>query len=1028
MDTPYTSEILPPILDGTNYGPWKLKMSMYIQSIESRAWQRVLDGWTPPMRDDDLPGPKPRSQWTVEKNTAAIYNVKALNAMFTSVDMNMFNLIGTCICARDAWEKLQTHCEGSESVKKTRMHLITSKFEKLRMEESETIMEYNGRLKSLANEASILGDPISNERLVSKVLRSLPKRFHTKVCAIDESKDTSIMGLDELISSLRTYEMELEAEDDSKGKSISFQVSNNVYNDFAEVQHEVKDSDLEENSIALISKKFTDYLKVMKENKDVKSAQSSNFPRLPTSEKPQKPAATRGPRQRYDSKAQSSSKNFDNVQCRECKGYGHYAYECANRLRKGMNVSLSDDDSEEEQEKFEHADLISFTALLESKKNFQINPLGVGSGVATPRRNTVQKSVCFVASNLDNFSNHEEQVDDPYTLEGIRKLYEELYCDWNKRNQLNTTLTKENTELKAAMARLEILLSKKDLELGLLNSELERAKTTLDKFNSSSSKLDSILIMGPFCRKLKNDYVLWESKQVLSPVLHNTKSNTGKKRTTVKKVWVQKPDVRCFVIYTSLKANTAGNWYFDSGSSRYMTGLKDHLTDYIEQNGGRVTYGGGAKGRIVGKGTLNVEGFPKLHNVLHVQGLNANLISISQLCDDDLHVKFDKNTCEVFDNANRCVITGTRSVDNCYQLGEELACRHSKIDEFSLWHQKLGHVNFKTLKNLSKFEAVRGLPNLKTGVPYICGACQKDLKGKTAEDDVEGLLEIPLEEHSVVPDVTTPNTTLVPSEIHEENFQNNEEAEMITEKNLPSKIQKNHPSSQIIGDVHGTRQTRGKDKVDYRKMVGLVCMSSVYSQSAFFNGILNEEVYVKQPKGFEDPHHLDHVYKLKKALYGLKQAPRAWYGRLTEYLLEIGFKRGEVDKTLFIQKAKGFDPQDIRSEMGHKEPDVAAGVTTPENPSSTPSLPIVPVPMEPVPLAVLMPGEPGNAIDVENLPDFSVLNKVNPAAPMACRSKRQAGYNPDFTQSKCFYKGPRISMAEEDRSSGDVYASDLAII
>ncbi|XP_073152521.1 uncharacterized protein [Henckelia pumila] len=562
MDTPYTSAIRPPILDGTNYGPWKLKMSMYIQSIESRAWQRVLDGWTPPMRDDDVPGPKPRLQWTVEENTAAIYNAKALNAMFTSVDMNMFNLIGTCICARDAWEKLQTHCEGSTSVKKTRMRLITSKFEKLRMEESETIMEYNGRLKSLANEASILGDPISNERLVSKVLRSLPKRFHTK---------------------------------------------------------EVKDSDLEENSIALISKKFTDYLKVMKEKKDVKSAQSSNFPRLPTSEKPQKPASTRGPRQRYDSKVQSSSKNFDNVQCKECKGYGHYAYECANLLRKGMNVSLSNDDSEEEQEKFEQADLISFTALLESKKNFQINPLGVDSGVATPRRNTVQKSICFVSSNLDNFSNHEEHVDDPYTLEGIRKLYEELYCDWNKRNQLNTTLTKENTELKAAMARLEILLSKKDLELGLLNSELERAKTTLDKFNSSSSKLESILTMGkndkfglgfkesvfktgessktPLFVKEGNDFLNHPltALKVFSLVLHNTKSNTGKKRPTVKKVWVQKPDVRCFVIYTSLKAHTAG--------------LKDHLTDYIEQNGGRVTYGGGAKERIVGKGTLNVEGY-----------------------------------------------------------------------------------------------------------------------------------------------------------------------------------------------------------------------------------------------------------------------------------------------------------------------------------------------------------------------------------------------------------------------------------
>ena len=78
-------------------------------------------------------------------------------------------------------------------------------------------------------------------------------------------------------------------------------------------------------------------------------------------------------------------------------------------------------------------------------------------------------------------------------------------------------------------------------------------------------------------------------------------------------------------------------------------------------------------------------------------------------------------------------------------------------------------------------------------------------------------------------------------------------------------------------------------------------------KSAFLNGMLQEEVYIEQPKGFVDPHRPDDVYKLKRALYGLKQAPRAWYVRLTTYLTEHGFKRGFAHTTLFIRKDKnGF--------------------------------------------------------------------------------------------------------------------------
>ncbi|KAK6137074.1 hypothetical protein DH2020_029185 [Rehmannia glutinosa] len=82
---------------------------------------------------------------------------------------------------------------------------------------------------------------------------------------------------------------------------------------------------------------------------------------------------------------------------------------------------------------------------------------------------------------------------------------------------------------------------------------------------------------------------------------------------------------------------------------------------------------------------------------------------------------------------------------------------------------------------------------------------------------------------------------------------------------------------------------------------------SVYQmdvKSAFLNGLLEEEVYVEQPPGFEQKTLGDKVYKLKKALYGLKQAPGAWYDTLSQFLTDNGFTKGKVDRTLFVIQDK----------------------------------------------------------------------------------------------------------------------------
>jgi hypothetical protein len=70
-------------------------------------------------------------------------------------------------------------------------------------------------------------------------------------------------------------------------------------------------------------------------------------------------------------------------------------------------------------------------------------------------------------------------------------------------------------------------------------------------------------------------------------------------------------------------------------------------------------------------------------------------------------------------------------------------------------------------------------------------------------------------------------------------------------------------------------------------------------KSDFLNGVIQEEVYVRQPPGFKSPKYPDRVYKLSNALYGLKHALWAWYTRLKTFLLDHGYVIGSVDKTLF---------------------------------------------------------------------------------------------------------------------------------
>ena len=129
---------------------------------------------------------------------------------------------------------------------------------------------------------------------------------------------------------------------------------------------------------------------------------------------------------------------------------------------------------------------------------------------------------------------------------------------------------------------------------------------------------------------------------------------------------------------------------------------------------------------IRGIGTTDIPGLPVFEDVWYVDGLKANLLSISQICDNGLNVLFTKYECEIFDGGGDCMCLGIRTTDNCYGLTPSISnkCFSAKIDQVNLWHQRLGHASHKQLEKISKCDAVVGLPMFEKIDKCIRGPCQ----------------------------------------------------------------------------------------------------------------------------------------------------------------------------------------------------------------------------------------------------------------------------------------------------------------
>ena len=151
--------------------------------------------------------------------------------------------------AKEAWEILETTYEGMKKVKNTKLQMLTTQFEELKMSEDESFDSFYSKLNQVVVGKFNLGEKMVDSKIVRKILRSLPESFLAKVTAIEENKDLDDIKVQELIGSLQTYELSLPNQ--RKSKSLALK----TVNERVDV-HDSSDNDAVEKDVAYLAKNF----------------------------------------------------------------------------------------------------------------------------------------------------------------------------------------------------------------------------------------------------------------------------------------------------------------------------------------------------------------------------------------------------------------------------------------------------------------------------------------------------------------------------------------------------------------------------------------------------------------------------------------------------------------------------------------------------------------------------------------------------------------------------------------------------
>ena len=194
------AEANPPRFDGTNYSLWAMQMKFYLKGLH--LWEHTQGEVAVP----ELSGNPTIAAIKRHEDVSARTN-RAVSTLHTAMSDEILSRLLSCETAKEIWDKLKAEFEGDARSKDLQILNLRAEFEKMEMQDSESIKDYANRFITIVGQMRILGEQVEDKRVVERMLISLPARFDQKINSLEDTKDLKTLSVVEFVNALHMAEL-----------------------------------------------------------------------------------------------------------------------------------------------------------------------------------------------------------------------------------------------------------------------------------------------------------------------------------------------------------------------------------------------------------------------------------------------------------------------------------------------------------------------------------------------------------------------------------------------------------------------------------------------------------------------------------------------------------------------------------------------------------------------------------------------------------------------------------------------------